>query len=266
MPFVTSKDGTRIGYSVIGSGPPLILVDGALCWRDSGPATPLAEASKDAFTVYTYDRRGRGESGDTKPYAIEREVEDLQALVAAAGGRVHVYGISSGAVLALETASRTDAIGRMVLYEAPLIVDDTRKPLAPDYVATMDRYVAEGNGAAAVRHFLKNGVRVPAFGIFMMGLMGAFRKMAPAGRTLPYDTALTARYQMGKPLPPGEWSGVTMPVLCIGGSKSDAWMQNAQMALATTLPNAKHMTLGGQNHMVAASAIAPVIKRFLAEA
>src|SRR3569832_808741 len=108
MPFVTSKDGTRIGYSVVGTGPALVLVDGALCWRASGPAAPLAEQLKDRFTVYTYDRRGRGESGDTKPYAVAREVEDLDAVIDAAGGKAAIYAISSGVGLALATA---DALG-----------------------------------------------------------------------------------------------------------------------------------------------------------
>ncbi len=123
MPFVTSKDGTSIGYSVVGSGPALLLVDGAMCWRASGPAGPLAEQLKDRFTVYTYDRRGRGESGNTQPYAVEREVEDLQAVIGAAGGSAYVYGISSGAALSLEAANAGSGITKMVLYEAPFIVD-----------------------------------------------------------------------------------------------------------------------------------------------
>lgn len=118
MAFVTSRDGTRIGYSVVGAGPAIILVDGALCWRASGPSGPLAEQLKDRFTVYTYDRRGRGESGDTKPYAIRREVEDLDALIDAAGGSVMIYAISSGVPLALAAADSLGAgrITRMVLY------------------------------------------------------------------------------------------------------------------------------------------------------
>jgi pimeloyl-ACP methyl ester carboxylesterase len=110
MSTVTSKDGTIIAYETLGSGPALILVDGALCYRGFGPALPLAEQLKDRFTVYAYDRRGRGDSGDTKPYAIEREIEDLQALIAAAGGSVLLYGISSGGTLALETANRSQGV------------------------------------------------------------------------------------------------------------------------------------------------------------
>ena len=113
-------------------------------------------------------------------------------------------------------------------------------------------------------HIVDNGVGIPAFGIFMMQLMGVMRKLAPVGPTLPYDTALLTPFWAGQPLPAGSWSGVRMPVLTIGGGKSEAWMQNAQVAISEVLPNATHKTLPGQNHMVAATAIAPMIKAFLA--
>ena len=264
MPFVTSKDGTRIGYSVAGSGPAIVLVDGAMCWREMGPATPLAAELKDRFTVYTYDRRGRGESGDTKPYATQREIEDLQAVIEAAGGSVAIYAISSGVILALEAANTIPGITGMVLYEAPIFTDGSRKPVPADYVQRMDRLVASGDNAGAVKHFMQNGIAIPWYGILMMQLFGMFRKMAPVGPTLPYDTAFVNPLWTYRPIPPNRWPNVTMPVLAMGGSKSDAWMQNAQRAIAANLPNARHKTLEGQNHMVAATAIAPAIKEFLA--
>ena len=265
MPFVTSKDGTRIGYSVVGSGPALVLVDGALCWRASGPSGPLAERLKDGFTVYTYDRRGRGESGDNKPFAVEREAEDLDAVIDAAGGKAAVYAISSGVPLALLAANSIDAgkISKMVLYEAPLILD-TSRAIDPDYPRKMNEIIARGDNAGAVKHFMKNGVGVPGFAIFMMQLMGVMRKLAPVGPTLAYDTALIAPFLNNMPLPKGVWSNVTMPVLDIGGGKSDAWMQNAQLEISKALPNASHKTLAGQNHMVSPDAIAPLIREFLA--
>ncbi|MEO8759085.1 MAG: alpha/beta fold hydrolase [Devosia sp.] len=264
MPFVTSKDGTKIGYSVIGAGPAIVLVDGALCWRASGPAGPLAEQLKDQFTVYTYDRRGRGESGDTKPYAIAREVEDLDAVIAASGGSTAVYAISSGVPLALAAANSGAPITRMVLYEAPLITDTSRPPTDPQYAAKMDALIAKGDNAGAVKHFMKNGVGLPGFAILMMQLMGVMKKLAPVGPTLAYDTALVFPYWTRAAIPAGTWSNVTIPVLDIGGGKSDAWMQNAQVAISKTLPNATHKTLPGQNHMVAPTAIAPMIKEFIA--
>lgn len=265
MPFVTSKDGTQIGYSVVGSGPAIVLVDGAMCWREMGPATPLAKELEDSFTVYTYDRRGRGESGDTKPYSTQREVEDLQAMIEAAGGSVKIYAISSGVALALETANSTPGITGMVLYEAPIFTDNTRKPVPTDYVQRMDQLVAEGDNAGAVKHFMQKGIGVPWFALLMMQAFGMFRKMAPVGPTLPYDTAFVTPFWTYRPLPPNRWPNATMPVLSIGGSKSDTWMQNAQKAIAANLPNARHKTLEGQNHMVSATAIAPIIKEFLTE-
>jgi pimeloyl-ACP methyl ester carboxylesterase len=264
MPLVTSKDGTRIGYSVVGTGRAIVLVDGALCWRASGPSGPLAEALKDLFTVYTYDRRGRGESGDTKPYAVAREMEDLAAVIEAAGGNAAIYAISSGVPLALATA---DALGpekvtSMVLYEAPIYTDGSRR-VDPAYVQSMQDLIARGRYAGAVKLFMRN-VGVPGFGIVMMQLMGVLRKLAPVAPTLAYDTLLCSPLWTSAPPPAGSWANARMPVLDVGGGKSDPWMQNAQVAISRVLPNATHRTLAGQNHMVAATAIASVIKEFLA--
>ena len=264
MPFVTSKDGTRIGYSVVGAGPPLVLVDGALCWRASGPSGPLAEQLKDRFTVYTYDRRGRGDSGDTKPYATEREVEDLEAVIDAAGGRAAVYAISSGVGVALAAANAApQKITKMVLYEFPILTDDSRHVDA-SYAGTMDELIAKGDNAGAIKHFMQVGVGVPSFAIFMMRLMGVFKKLSPVGPTLAYDTRLVTPHWTNRAPQPGTWANATMPVLNVGGGKSDPWMQNAQVAVSKALPNASHKTLPGQNHMVAATAIAPMIKEFVA--
>jgi pimeloyl-ACP methyl ester carboxylesterase len=264
MVFVTSKDGTQIGYSVAGFGPPLVLVDGAMCSREMGPATPLANELKDSFTVYTYDRRGRGESGDTKPFATQREIEDLEAIIDAAGGTAAVYAISSGVILALDAANAIPGkISSLVLYEAPIFTDTTRKPVPADYAQRMDQLVASGDNAGAVKHFMQNGIGVPWYALLMMQVFGMFRKMAPVGPTLPYDTAFVVPLWTYKPIPAGRWRNVTMPVLAIGGGKSDEWMQNAQKAIASNLPNAQHQTLPGQNHMVAAPAIAPMIREFL---
>ncbi len=264
MPFVTSKDGTQIGYSLVGSGPAMVLVDGAMCWRASGPSGPLAEQLKDQFTVYTYDRRGRGESADTKPYAVEREVEDLDALIDAAGGTVAIYAISSGVGLALAAADRLgpDKISKMVLYEFPIVTDASRQ-IDPTYAQVMNALIAKGDNAGAVKHFMRN-VGVPAFGLFMMSLMGIIRRLAAIAPTLAYDTQLVTPFWTNRAPAKGSWPGATMPVLDIGGGKSDPWMQQAQVAVSQALPNATHKTLQGQNHMVAATAIAPLIKEFVA--
>ncbi len=244
MSTLESADGTVIAYEKSGGGPPVILVDGALCHRASGPARPLAKALADRFTVYTYDRRGRGESGDTAPYAVEREIEDLQALVEEAGGTVAVYGISSGAALALETAARTPGIEKLALYEAPFVVDDTREPIALDYDGLSRRQ--------SVRAFMR-AVGVPGPLAALLSRMGKLKAVA---HTLPYDAAIVGAHQLGEPLP--RWD-VDADTLVIAGGKSHAWMINANRALAEAT-GATYRTLEGQNHMVRASKLAPVLK------
>ena len=260
--FVTSADGTSIAYETLGAGPALILVDGALCYRGSGPARPLAEMLKDRFRVYIYDRRGRGESTDTAPYSVLREIEDLEALVKAAGGSADVYGISSGAALALEAANRLPAIKRLFLYEAPFIVDDTRR-LPAGYVETMQELVKAGDRAGLLRHFMRKGVGLPAFAVLMMSVMPIWKTLKAVAPTLAYDTALTGPFQESRPLRNAQWPQLTQPAMVVGGTKSDTWMRNAQKAIAAVLPNARHAELDGQNHMVKPEAIAPLIIDFL---
>src|SRR5882762_5064638 len=154
MKKVLSKDGTPIAFDQTGNGPAVILVDGALCYRASGPSGSLAALLAQHFTVFTYDRRGRGDSGNTAPYAVEREVEDIEALIQEAGGSAFVYGISSGAALALEAANRGLAIRKLALYEAPFIVDDSRTPIPDDFLARLNGLIAADRRADAVRMFM----------------------------------------------------------------------------------------------------------------
>ena len=124
MTHVISKDGTRIAYERMGSGPAVVLIDGALCSRAFGPMPKIAALLKDHFTVYLYDRRGRGESGDTQPYSKAREVEDIGALVQAAGGAAFAVGLSSGAALALEAAASGLPLRKLAVYEPPFVTTD----------------------------------------------------------------------------------------------------------------------------------------------
>ena len=135
MKKIQSKDGTSIAVDRTGSGPALVFVDGAMCYRASGPSQSMAAALADHFTVFTYDRRGRGDSSDTSSYDVQREVDDLEAVIREAGGQALVFGVSSGAALALEAATRGVPITRLALYEAPFIVDDSRSPLPDDFGA-----------------------------------------------------------------------------------------------------------------------------------
>jgi len=262
MNRITSKDGTSIACERIGEGPALVLVDGALCYRASGPNKPLAERLASSFTVYTYDRRGRGDSENRGPYAIEREVEDLEAVIAAAGGTAYVYGISSGAALALAAAARLSCVRKLALFEAPFIVDGSRALLPTDYSATMDALLASGKRGAAIKHFLGKGVGVPGPIVAMMPLMPGWSKMKAVAHTLPYDVKLTIDYQRGEPLPAETWRGVTIPTLVLDGGKSPAWMRSAMSSLADALPNADYRTLPDQTHIVKPDALAPALKQF----
>ena len=260
MTTVRSKDGTTIAFERTGSGPPPILVDGALCWRESGPARKVAAALADRFTVITYDRRGRGESGDTPPYSIEREVEDIEALIAEAGGRAHACGFSSGGVLAMEAARAGAAIDRLVVYEAPFIVDDSRSTTG-DQWARIGEAVAAHRRGAAVTVFLQT-VGVPSLIIALMRLSPVWPKLKAIAHTLPYDGVIVQDHQMGRPLPPKRWASVTVPTLVMDGGKSPLWMRRGNRALSLALPNAQYRTLEGQTHMLKAKAHAPTLVEF----
>ena len=261
MAFVTSKDGTRIAYNQIGSGPAVIIVDGALCYRSFGPSTPLAQALAGDFTVITYDRRGRGESGDTQPYAVRREVEDLEALVAAAGGRASLFGISSGAALALEAAANVRGVDKIALYEAPFMVDPNPDRDADAYWREISDATKAGRHGAAVAAFFRL-VGVPTPFIWLMRLMPMFRKLKAVAPTLPYDGALVRDNQRGRPLDARSWRSISIPALVFDGGKSPPWMRHGMKALADTLPNSTYATVPGQTHMVHANVHGPVVAEF----
>jgi pimeloyl-ACP methyl ester carboxylesterase len=260
-PFlVRSKDGTTIAFDRIGNGPPVILVDGACCYRGMGESGQLAELLARHFTVFTYDRRGRGGSGDTTPYAVEREIEDIAALLHAAGGAAFVWGTSSGAVLALEAATRLSGIQKLALYEAPLIVDAGRPTTENDWLRIGEAVAADRRGDA-VKLFLKS-VGAPGFFIALMPFLPMWSKLKAIAHTLPYDGAIVRDFQKGKPLPAGRWASVTVPALVMDGGKSPQWMRHGNRSLASALPNARYQTLEGQTHMLKPAAHAPILVEF----
>ena len=257
---VRSKDGTVIAFDRIGHGSPLILVGAALCDRAMGPSTALAKLLAPHFTVFTYDRRGRGYSGDTAPYAVDREVEDLQAVIDEAGGEAFVWGHSSGAVLALEAANRLGGIRKLALYEAPLIVDDSRPPTQDDW-ARINEAVHAGRPGDAVKAFLKS-VGLPSFIIAVMQLLPVWSKLKAIAHTLPYDGAIVQDYERGKPLPANQWASVTIPTLVMYGGESPAWIRYANESLADVLPNARYCSLEGQTHEVKGKVHVPALVEF----
>lgn len=264
MNTLTSKDGTRIAYDQRGSGPPLVLVDGAMCSRKFGPSPSLAPLLAPHFTVFNYDRRGRGDSGDTQPYSVEREIEDLAALVEAAGGSAFVYGSSSGAALAMRAAASGVHARKLVLHEPPYALDDSASPLLPSYRGRITELLADDRRGDAVALFMKV-VGVPGFGVFMMRLMpNVWPKLKAAAHTLPYDFAQLGDTP-GKPLSRellDVMRAVKAPTTMVLGGKSPDWMRNAVETVASAIPGAKLATVPGQNHAIAAKAIAPVLIEF----
>jgi pimeloyl-ACP methyl ester carboxylesterase len=168
----TSRDGTRIAFTKIGSGPPLVLVDGAFCYRDNGPASQLAPLLARHFTVFAYDRRGRGESGDAAPYSIDREVDDLRAVVEEAGGPpAFVAGISSGGALALHAVAGGVNVKKLAVYEPPYVAADARGSSFEDDKRQLEQFLAAGDSAGAVKFTLANVFGAPRPFVFVMPLL-----------------------------------------------------------------------------------------------
>lgn len=263
MNTVTSRDGTPIAFDRFGEGPALILVGGASSQRKD--ATPMAEylAPKLHFTIYSYDRRGRGDSGDTPPYAVEREVEDIAALIADAGGSAYVFGHSSGAVLALEAARLLgDAIPKLALYEPPFIVDDSRPPVPSDYVEHLNELIAAGRRGDALEYMMVRAVGMPAEMVAAMRSDPMWPGLEAVAHTLAYDGTIMGDTMRGNPAPLKRWTSVTTPTLVMDGGESPAFMHNGAQALVDVLPNAQRQTLAGQTHGAAPEVLAPVLEEF----
>jgi pimeloyl-ACP methyl ester carboxylesterase len=263
MPTVTSNDGTTIAFDQAGAGPVVILVGGALSNR--ADATPVAMLLAPHFTVINFDRRGRGDSGDTQPYAVEREVEDLAALIATRDSSACVFGKSSGAALALEAAHRGVPITKLVLYEPPFIVDTTRQPIPADYMTQLGELASSGRGGDAVEYFMTNAVEVPADMVAQMRQLPMWPAMEAMAHTLAYDGAIMGENMAGKPFPPGQWAAVTIPTLVMDGGDSPLWMRNAVQAVADVLPSARRLTLEGQTHAVDPNILASALIAFFSE-
>jgi pimeloyl-ACP methyl ester carboxylesterase len=259
MEKVISKDGTQIAYDRQGKGPALILVDGAMGYRKLGFGGALVQELAPHFTVYDYDRRGRGDSGNTLPFSVEREVEDIAALIQAAGGSALVYGISSGACLALEAASRLgDRVKKLALYEPPYRSDAGAREEWQQYWNDLKRFLAEGKNGDAVILFMKL-VEVPPEAIAGMQqspMWPLFESVAP---TLEYDAAAIG---LERTVPVSRAAKVTAPTLVMNGSASFPFMEDAALKIAKAVPNAQHRVLAGQTHDVNAQALAPVLIEF----
>jgi pimeloyl-ACP methyl ester carboxylesterase len=257
MGHVISKDGTHIAYSRTGEGPALILVDGALCYRAFGPMGPLTPFLTPHFTVFSYDRRGRGESGNTLPYAVEREVEDIEALIHEAGGEAFVYGTSSGAALVLEAAAHGLNIKKLVMYEPPYNSDPAALQRTAEYTQNLTRLLAAGQRGDAVALFM-SFVGTPDDAIAGMKQAPVWPMFEAVAPTLAYDNAVLGTGAV----PTGRAATVTVPALLVTGGATIPFMHETARALAASMPNAEWRTLEGQIHDVAPDAIAPVLIEF----
>lgn len=258
--FTTSADGTRIAYESVGSGPALVVVEGALCHRAMGGYQTLAPALAPHFTVTGYDRRGRGESGAGEAaYEVQREVEDLAAVLEAVGGDAYVFAASSGAALALEAARQGVAMRGLACYEAPFIVDDTHAPNDLDLPRRIEELVAAGRRGEAVKTFMKV-VGAPAPMVALMPLFPVWKGLKAVAHTLAHDFRIVLPFEQGEPLPAGHYAGVGTPTVVIAGGKSPAYLRNAQAAIAAQVPGGRLVTLPGQTHMIRAKATVPVLR------
>ena len=262
MASVTSKDGTRIGYDMFGEGPLLICIAGATQYRaiDQDGTPGLARLLAPHFTVLIYDRRGRGDSTDTLPYAVAREVEDIAALIAAHGGRASLFGMSSGAVLAVEAAAALGGmIEGLVLYEPP--IDPARS--AEDYRrdhAAMAELARDGRSEDMMIRFLE--AVMPAEALEGFRQSPAWPAYAAVGLTIEHDYRVLAEAREGN-TPPARWSAISAPALVVDGDQSFDFMKAGADWVAGDLPGAQRRTLAGQDHGYDPAVLAPVILAFL---
>ena len=256
MTFVTSKDGTRIAYDRQGGGPAVVLVGGGL--DDGSENAPLAAELADHFTVYNYARRGRGDSGDTSPYAVEREIEDIEALVAEAGGSAHLYGVSSGGMFALEAAASGLAIDRLAVYEVPYDTADGAPRRYQGYRERLGSALAGGRRGEAVELFMRlagsseEDIRGARTSPYWSGLEAL-------AHTLAYDAAL-----YGRP-PTDRLATIARPTLVATGGGGGDLFESAADAMAASIPRAERRTVEGQGHVVDPKAFAPGLVRFFGD-
>jgi len=259
METVRSADGTEIAFDRLGSGPPVVLVCGGSV--DRSVDAPLAELLSADLTVFNYDRRGRGDSGDTQPYAIEREVEDIGAVIEAAGGRANLWGSSSGAVLALIATARGVPVSKLALWEPPFIPEGVPKP-PEDQVAQYERMIAEDRRGDAVEYFMSKVVGLPPEMVAGARSQPWWQKTEGLAHTLAYDARIMGDYN----IPSDEAKSVEARALVVAGGADMPWMRDTATALAGALPNGDVRLLDGQGHDVDPAVLAPVLVEFFTAA
>jgi pimeloyl-ACP methyl ester carboxylesterase len=264
MNTTTSKDGTTIAFEKDGAGPALVLVDGAFGSRSWGPNVAIAPLLAPHFTVYHFDRRGRGESGEAPP-SVEGEVADLAAVLDEAGDSAFVFGTSSGANLALRAAAAELPIEKLALWEPNFVVSDSRPPLPADYVEHLNELVATDRRGDAVEYFMTAAVGMPGEFVAPMRDMPMWSGMEEAAHTLAYDGTIVAAQMTGEKPAAAEWKSVAVRTLVLDGGTTP-WLSEGADALAAALPDAHRQTLAGQQHDVDPNAMAPVLIEYFSGA
>ncbi|MFP3467430.1 alpha/beta fold hydrolase [Leifsonia sp. SIMBA_070] len=266
---VTSPDGTTIAYSAWGSGEPIVIIDGATAHRATTTENAAtAELLADEFLVINYDRRGRGESGDTAPYEKEREFEDLAAIIEQAGGGrpATVFGWSSGGNLALNAVDAGVPVARVAVFEANALADDSRPPLPADYVDRLEAAVSAGRPGDAVEIFLTDAVGMPAEFVTGMkqdpDLWGRLEAIAP---TIAYDGRQVGDAMSGAPLATNRWSRIDVPVLVMYGENTWPALAGGAKAIASVLPTATLRAVPGENHSTSPDVLAAALRAFVKE-
>jgi len=262
MHTITSRDGTRIAYDVYGEGEPVILVEGAFCGRHFGPTSKLAVELGKNFRVYHYDRRARGDSGPSTDYSMERELEDLSALIAEAGGSASLVGFSSGACLAIEAAAAGLPVTRLAFYEPPYMVGPKARKVPANFEAEVQQLVAAGKYGNAVAYFMVKLIGMPSIFLIPMKFSKMWKQITPQAPSLPFDMEAVNGF-----VPPIErMRRIAVPTLAIHGTKTFPVLIDSTTLCAETIPGAGHVVLPGQSHEVKAEAIAPELVRFLSVA
>ena len=256
MRKVVSRDGTTIAYEKAGSGPPLVLLGGG--FRDHSIFDSLVPVLSPHLTTYVYDRRGRGESGDSPDYAVQREIEDIEALIAEAGGQASVFGGSSGAILALEAAMGGAAISRLLLLEPPYRMPGHQRP-PDDFAERLDALLVQNRPGDAADYFLEFMVGFSAAEIAQWRKSPMWPENESVVHTLPYDTAICGDGR----LPVERLARTTVPTLVINSDSTSAWLVAAAEATAAALPNGRQVTLPGVWHKVPSEVLAPAVVDFV---
>ncbi|MFJ1758438.1 alpha/beta fold hydrolase [Kitasatospora sp. NPDC088134] len=246
--FMISADGTALAYEAVGEGPALVVVDGALCRMEFGPSAGLSAQLADDYRVFHYDRRGRGGSGAGGPYAVEREVEDLAAVIAAAGGAATVLGLSSGAALTLRAAGAGVGVSRVVAYEPPFSTSEEQRAAFEDYRAGVEQDVAAGEFGAAVARFMAF-VGSPAPMLEQLRQSPVWPLFEAVAPTLVHDADVLDGAE-GAPVPVERLAALDVPVLVLDGGLSPRLLRDAAAAAAAAVPGAEYRTLAGQTHEV----------------